>query len=264
MPELPEVEILKRYVDATALHQRIEAVSVKNRRILPHISPQTLARELKGHEMQTCWRHGKWLFAELDDRGGSLVFHFGMTGSLQYCKEREGKPLHTRFLLQFAHGPCLAFICPRMFGTVDFTEDASQFIATHTLGPDALGLTWDCFKARLADKQGAIKSTLMDQSCMAGIGNIYADEILFHARLHPHTKIERLNDRALRKLYTTLEKVLRKAIDCHADPARMPRSWLLPLREKAADCPRCGSKLQQLKVQQRSAYVCPQCQRPAA
>src|SRR5260370_676109 len=105
MPELPDVEILKRYLDATALHQQIEAVSVKNPQILPYLSPQTLARKLRGHKLRASRRHGKWMFAALDGRGGYVVFHFGMTGSLRYCKEGEHEPLPTRLLLHFAHGP---------------------------------------------------------------------------------------------------------------------------------------------------------------
>jgi formamidopyrimidine-DNA glycosylase len=102
----------------------------------------------------------------------------------------------------------------------------------------------------------------MDQSLLAGIGNIYSDEILFQAHAHPQDKVDRLTKRQLNQIYKIMKNVLRNTIRYKADPNRAPRSWLLPHRGKNSDCPRCGNKLQRITINQRSAYVCPKCQRP--
>ena len=184
MPELPDVEIFKRYLDATALDQKITRVSVQNRTVLRHISPQAIARKLKGRKLESSLRHGKFLFGQLD-KNGSVIFHFGMTGFLKYFKHESEAPEHTRVRMDFSNGPFLAYVCPRMFGEVDYTTDVNKYINERGLGPDALALTSKEFKDRFAGKKNSIKSALMDQKLLAGIGNVYSDEILFQARVHP-------------------------------------------------------------------------------
>lgn len=102
----------------------------------------------------------------------------------------------------------------------------------------------------------------MDQRLLAGIGNVYSDEILFHARVHPQDKVDRLSERQLNQIYKMMKNVLHKTIRYKADPDRLSRNWLLPHRRKNNDCPRCGTQLQRIAINQRSAYVCPNCQRP--
>ena len=260
MPELPDVEIFKRYLDATALNQKIARVSVKNKTVLQHISPQALARNLKGRRLQSSQRHGKFLFARLD-RQGAVVFHFGMTGFLRYFKSTAEEPEHTRVRFDFSNGACLGYVCQRMFGEVDYVRDITQYIQARELGPDALALTWNEFKGRLASKKSSIKSALTDQSLLAGIGNVYADEIFFQARVHPQDKPQRLSERDLSQIYKAMKNVLKKAIRSEADPHRVPKTWLLPRRGRNTQCPRCGKKLLRVTINQRSAYLCPNCQR---
>jgi formamidopyrimidine-DNA glycosylase len=260
VPELPDVEVFKRYLDATALKQRIKRVSVKNRTVLRHIAPQAISRNLKGRKLESSLRHGKFLFGRLD-KNGSIVFHFGMTGFLKYFKDKAEEPKHTRVRMDFSNGCFLGYVCPRMFGEVDHTLDLDQYIEERGLGPDALALTWKQFKNRLADKKRSIKSALMDQKLLAGIGNVYSDEILFQARVHPQDRVDRLSERALARVYKTMKSVLSKTIRYQADPHRVPKSWLLSHREKGAKCPRCGKGVNRLTISQRSAYLCPMCQR---
>jgi formamidopyrimidine-DNA glycosylase len=260
MPELPDVEIFRRYLNAKALNQKIARVVVKNTTVTRNTSPQTIARHLKNRKLQSSHRHGKLLFGLLH-RGGSVVFHFGMTGFLKYFKEKTDEPKHTRVRFEFSNRAFLGFVCPRMFGQVDYANDVNQYIRKRRLGPDALAVTWREFKERLAGKKSSIKSALMDQRLLAGIGNIYSDEILFHARVHPRTKVDRLSERQLTEIYKLMKNVLRNTIRYEADPERVPGSWLLPHRDKETDCPRCGNQLQRITINQRSAYVCPKCQR---
>jgi formamidopyrimidine-DNA glycosylase len=148
-----------------------------------------------------------------------------------------------------------------MFGEVDHTRDVNQYIKKRGLGPDALAVSREQFKDLLAGKKSSIKSALMDQKLLAGIGNVYSDEILFQARVHPQNRVDRLSEKTLEKIYRMMKSVLKKTISYQADPHRVPKNWLLPRRKKGANCPRCGKELHRVTIMQRSAYVCPRCQR---
>jgi formamidopyrimidine-DNA glycosylase len=184
-----------------------------------------------------------------------------MTGFLKYFKDKAEEPEHTRVRIDFSNGAFLGFVCPRMFGEVDHASDVDQYVKQRGLGPDALSVSWGEFKDRLAGKKNSIKSALMDQKLLAGIGNVYSDEILFQARVHPQESVDRLSEETLAKIYKMMKTVLNKTIGYKADPRRVPKSWLLPHRAKEANCPRCGKRLHRLTINQRSAYICPNCQR---
>ena len=262
MPELPDVETFKRYLDATSLYQRIADVEMRSAYVLKGISGKELARRLKGRRFESTRRHGKHLFARTD--GGTwLRLHFGMTGSLRYFKGEEKAPPHTRVLFVFAKDYRLAFDDQRKFGQVGLLEDVDEFLRKRALGPDALDIDVAEFKAKLARHRGAVKSILMNQRLIAGIGNIYADEILFHARIHPATQIARLCDKDRRHLFRAMRHVLEKAVHYQADADRMPKTWLLSHRGKGGKCPRCGRGLKSSRIGGRTAWFCPHCQRRA-
>lgn len=260
MPELPDVEMFKRYLDATSLHQRIDDVDVQNAYILKDVTAQELARGLKGLRFESSRRHGKHLFVRTDHELW-LRLHFGMTGSLQYFKNDEQAPRHTRVLFVFANDHRLAFDDQRQFGQVGLLEDVDEYLEKRALGPDALDLDLGTFRKILGSRRGAVKSILMNQELIAGIGNIYADEILFRVRMHPATEISHLGDKALTKLFRATLYILEKAIAAKADVNQMPRSWLLPHRGKGGKCPRCGRKLRSAKIGGRTAWFCPHCQK---
>lgn len=257
MPELPDVEVFKRYLDSTALHKKIEAVSVKDRDLLEGVAAQSVRDRLLGRELSSSRRHGKYLFAEVEGEGW-LVLHFGMTGFLKYYKREEAAPEHVRLLLEFANGYQLAYDCQRKFGMVGWTEDVDGFVEEKGMGPDPLASDLDLrqFRDRLHGRRGAIKPTLMNQKVLAGIGNVYSDEILFQAGVHPERKIPSLGDDEVEEIYRALVRVVAAAIDAQADPERLPRGYLLPHREEGAECPRCGGTLRKKTVSGRSAYFC--------
>ena len=260
MPELPDVETFKRYLDTTSLHQRIDDVDVRNSYILKDISAGKLARQLKKRRFESSRRHGKHLFVRAD---GDLWLrlHFGMTGSLQYFKHEERAPTHARVLVIFANNHRLAFDDQRKFGQIGLLKDVDEFLKKRALGPDALHLDLAKFRKVLGKRRGAVKSILMNQKLIAGIGNIYADEILFRARMHPATEISGLDDKALEKLFRATRYILEKAIAAKADVDLMPKSWLLPQRHKGGKCPRCGHKLRTAKIGGRTAWFCVHCQK---
>lgn len=258
MPELPDVEIFKRYVNSTSLHQRIESVEVRNGKILG-VSARELQSTLKGRRFESTRRHGKNLFVGLDG-GGWLLMHFGMTGSLKYFKDMDQDPPHDRFLISFENHYHLAFDCQRMLGKVDLVEDLEKFVREKKLGPDPLELALASFRERFEGRKGSVKSALMNQKIVAGVGNIYSDEILFQARLHPGTRIEQLDDATLKKLFEETRRVLKMAIERGADPQGLPDHFLLSHRLEGEKCPRGNGEIRKLKAAGRTAYYCPACQ----
>ena len=259
MPELPELEVFKRYVDSTSLHQDIEIVEVKNGKILGGVSASGLKRGLEGRKFESTRRHGKHLFVELD-KGPWLLLHFGMTGGLKYYRDTDEEPAHARVLISFRNGYRLAFDDQRLFGKVDLIEDPDGYVEEHKLGPDPLDLDFPAFRKRLEGRRGEIKATLMNQRVFAGIGNIYSDEILFQVRLHPKTSVGRLDESYLHNLHEQTRRVLRAAIERGAEPGGLPDSVLLLYRQEGADCPRGNGKVQKTKAAGRTAYYCPTCQ----
>jgi formamidopyrimidine-DNA glycosylase len=260
MPELPDVENFKRYLDATSLHQLIISVDVRDAYILKDISACELARRLKGRQFKSTRRHGKHLFVRADDDLW-LRLHFGMTGSLQYFKREEQAPKYARVLFVFTNNHRLAFEDQRKFGEIGLIEDVNEFLKKRALGPDALDITLSQFREILGKHRGSVKTILLNQKLIAGIGNIYADEIPFRARLHPATQTSALKAKTVSKLFRATRYILKKAIDSKADADLMPKSWLLAHRGKGGKCPGCGRKLRSATIGGRTAWFCAHCQR---
>jgi formamidopyrimidine-DNA glycosylase len=260
VPELPDIEIFKRYMDATSLHQKIRSVEVRDERILGAASVRKLRSILEGCSFESTRRHGKNLFVELDD-GGWMLMHFGMTGSLAYFENPEDEPPYSRLLYTFENGCHLALDDARMFGKVDLIEDPEAYARDKELGPDPLELDAASFRERLRGTRGGIKATLINQKMLAGIGNLYSDEILFQARIHPTTSVAQLDDLTLENLHKETLRVLNKAIEQEAYPQELPDSFLLSHRQEGERCPRGNGYIRKLKAAGRTAYFCPTCQR---
>ena len=259
MPELPEIETFKRYLDETSLRQKIRSATVSKARSLAGISSARLVRALKDRSFCDTRRRGKYLAVALDD-GRQLVLHFGMTGYLRYVRADQPDTRHARLIVTFDNGHRLDYDNKRMLGRVRLVDDFDELMETLNLGPDALDISAADFDERLRAHRGAIKSTLMNQSVVAGLGNTYTDEILFQARIHPSTPADMLTTAERKTLYRTMLKVLRKVIAVEAGQAQMPRSYLVPHRHAGAACPRRNGTIQQTKVAGRHAYFCPTCQ----
>ncbi len=260
MPELPDVEVMKRYLDSTALHEEIESITVESSQVLEP-SSGTLEDRLVGRSLESTRRHGKYLFAEVGGDGW-LVLHFGMTGGLKYYKVEEHAPEYDRLLLNFANGYHLAYTSQRKLGEVDVVDDVEDFVAEKGLGPDAMAEDFDfaAFEEAISGSRAMAKSFLMDQEVVAGIGNVYADEILFQAGIHPRRSIDALDGEERRELFDALKEVLATAIEHQADPETFPDDYIVPRREEGADCPRCEGQVERVEVSGRSAYYCPRCQ----
>lgn len=261
MPELPDVEVFKCRLVESALNKRIDTVAVQNRRVLAGLSPNRLQAGLAGHRFRAARRHGKHLFAQID-AGPWLAMHFGMTGEIKYFTGDDPTPAFDRLRIDFVNGAHLAYYDQRLLGRLRLVDDPDRFIAEKPLGPDALDVDYRNFAAVLDKARGGIKALLMDQTQIAGIGNIYSDEILFQARIHPQTKVVALDASQRRAVYEAIKSVLKKAIARGADPEKLPADYLIPHRRAGEPCPRCGGKVARLSLGGRGSYFCPRCQPP--
>ncbi|HEU4520675.1 MAG TPA: DNA-formamidopyrimidine glycosylase family protein [Thermoanaerobaculia bacterium] len=251
MPELPEVETFARYFARHALRQRIARVRVLDARVLGEARKERLVRELRGKEFTQVRRHGKNLYAH----AGSiwLRLHFGMTGDLAYYRDGDD-PRFARVIFDFENGSHLAFEDMRLFGVVDLARNPEA----HGLGPDPLDPKFRLadFRCLLEKRRGAIKSLLMSQDIIAGIGNLYADETLFQTSIHPKRAVSDLSATEVRAIFQTMRRILREVIRRHERNREVPANYLLLHREEGAQCPRCGGTIARTVVFGRTTYYC--------
>jgi len=225
--------------------------------MIKETNPHVFQAELKNKEFISTSRHGKYLFAKTGN-DNYLVFHFGMTGDLKYFKSKEETPKHTRLMISFSNGYHLAFDDQRKFGTIRLISDPEKFTEKKNLGPDPLTKNFKekAFLEIFKKKTGTIKSALMDQKNIAGIGNIYSDEILFHSAIHPNTSLKKLNEKKLKNIFNSMKRVLKKAITADAELKNIPKSFLLNHRKSGEKCPKCNGKIESRKIAGRSSYFC--------
>jgi formamidopyrimidine-DNA glycosylase len=258
MPELPEVEMARRHLHATALHQTIKAVEVNDERILARVSAKDLEKSLTGKQFHSASRHGKRLFLKLHDSLW-LTLHLGLTGRLIYLESGAEEPRHTRLLISFDNGCRLAFDDPRIFGEVGLTKSPQAFLEERKIGPDALLLGRESFIAIMSGRKGLIKPALLNQSLLAGLGNLYADEALFQAGICPKTR--GLKNVQVIALFSSIQNVLKTALSTDTDLEKLPDSYLLPHRHPGGKCPRDGALLRHEKIGGRTSYFCPEHQK---
>jgi formamidopyrimidine-DNA glycosylase len=265
MPELPDVEVFRRYLDRTCQGRVIRHVTVSDPRLLSGITSGAFGPRLEGGRIIGSQRHGKHLLVRLAPAGW-LTMHFGMTGALHHWEGAEPEPPYTRIRFDFADGHHLAYTNLRRLGAVGLVDDAESFFAAERLGLDALDpqFGFAAFERTLSARKRDIKSLLMDQTVIAGIGNIYSDEILFQAGIHPKTRTDRLGPDVRELLFRQMKDVLQTAIErgsgAELNPDALPPSFLLPHRTRGGHCPRCGGELGTAKFSGRTAYYCPHCQ----
>ena len=257
MPELPDVEIFRQYAEKNALNQQIEKVTVDEPKIA-ETNERQLNQALQNQKLIRAERLGKYLLLPSTSES-ILVMHFGMTGWLEY--KHEQKHRHTRASFIFANGYALHFINPRKLGRISVATGISSLQQAKKVGYDALAINLEEFQDLTGKKKGSLKSVLMNQSIVAGIGNIYSDEILFQAGLHPKKQISDLKDYQLMNLFQTMKEVLHKAIEYNADPENLPPSFIIPRRKEGETCPVCGNEIKKDQVSGRNFYYCPNCQK---
>jgi formamidopyrimidine-DNA glycosylase len=262
MPELPDVEALARRLRRTVAGRRISNVKVLSPSTVRSPDPRLFTRRLRGRRIARIWRRGKYLLIDLD-RALTLVVHLRMTGNFALAPRQSHLPPHTRVVLD-VDGKELRFIDQRRFGHMDLlpTPALKTFEGLRRLGEEPLGrgFTRVKLKALLRGRRGALKGLLLRQDLIAGIGNLYADEILFRARLLPARAAESLRPAELRRLHETVRSVLRKATAA-LSRNRAETGGLLDNRERGGVCPRCGRELSVARIAGRTTFFCRFCQR---
>lgn len=261
MPELPEVEVFKNIIEESSLRKSVQSLFVEREDILDGISPADFSNILEGDKFESTSRHGKYLFVETD-QGNTLFMHFGMTARPVFYTSEGEQPDYTRLVFSFDTGEHLAFDCRRMLGRLGLTDSKEQFVEEKKLGIDALDpeLDQSAFRDLIESSRGHVKTTLMKQELIAGIGNEMSDEMLYQAGIHPKTKIADLKGDDPDRLFKIMHEVFRIRISTGADTELLPDTFLLKHREEGTECPRCGGAIERIKVSGRSSYVCPHCQ----
>lgn len=256
MPELPEVHTFQQYFNAAALGRRIEQVTVHDSHILRNVDADTFARRLEGHTVVDSYRRGKYLFVEFD-HGHHVLLHFGMTGDLLLYADPTEQPRHERFVWALHDGAYLGFTDPRKFARILYLEDRDAYIREVGLGPDALTVTETEFLALMHGKGGTLKGFLLNQHHLAGVGNLYADEICYRARLHPASRIDRLHETQRREVYRHLHEVLNLAVAQLPHYREYPEQWFWHTwRHVGAKGPEGWGEVKTTKVAGRTTYYC--------
>ena len=274
MPELPEVETTARGLRPHLVGRRVTLVDgVDWPRMLPNITPSDLAVVLPEQEVLAIERRGKYLALRLSS-GGSLVLHRKMSGNLVLRPPGQPPARHTHLVLGFEGGLELHFVDPRKFGRIYFfpTPEAYEGFVAERLGPEPLeDLSPARLGALLAGRRGRLKSLLLDQRFLAGLGNLYADEALWQARLHPERAADSLTRTEISRLSVAIREVLEGAIarrgtslSDYVDAAGEPgenQDFLLAYGRAGLPCQRCARPIVRRLVGQRGTWFCPRCQK---
>lgn len=273
MPELPEVETVRRFLEERACGVHIERLCVLFPGCIAGLAPDEFARRLRGRRIGGWRRLGKYLIAELDD-GSRFSLHLRMTGRLRCVPdERSAQGPHTRLIITFKEGGALQFDDPRKFGRLRWYHDEEALSSSLRLGPDPLSASFgpEALQAAAAGRKRPVKSLLLDQSLVAGVGNIYADEALFAAGIRPERASQSLSPAEVRALWQSLRRVLQEGIEHGGTSFRdyvggdgRPGRFQERLKvygRKGMPCTVCQQTLAAVRIGGRTSVFCPACQR---
>lgn len=270
MPELPEVETTRRGIEPLIVGATISEIIVRN----PHLRwrvPRGLSRLTRGRRIESVRRRGKYLLMHLDD--GDLILHLGMSGSLRYLRESTAALKHDHIDWIFADGGTLRFSDPRRFGCLLHAADAERHPLLRDLGPEPLAETFtaEYLHSTCRGRKSAIKQHLMNAHIVVGVGNIYANEALYRARIHPLRAAGRIALPRIGILVDSIKAVLAEAIEHGGTTLRdfvgsdgKPGYFRMSLNvyDRAGDaCGRCGRPIRRIVSGQRATYYCAACQR---
>ncbi len=273
MPELPEVETIRRQLRRELVGARIAGCEVLLPRLVTFPTPLGYRRGIKGRRVMEVERRGKYLLLELDGHR-ELVVHLGMTGALLFSSPRHERPRHTHLVFHLEDGRDLLYVDPRTFGETALLRrgDYRPLRGLHNMGPEPLSDGFSCasLSSALAGRC-RVKSALMDQSRIAGIGNIYADEALHRAGLSPLRRADDLTPEETARLHEALREVLIEAIrrggssvsdyvDLRGERGSFQDAHRV-YRRAGEPCPRCGALIRREVIAGRGSYFCPACQK---
>ncbi|OEH84452.1 DNA-formamidopyrimidine glycosylase [Desulfuribacillus stibiiarsenatis] len=274
MPELPEVETIKRTLEQLVLHKTIEDVTINLARIVRSPEPDQFRALLKGKQILAIDRRGKYLLFRLSSHY-TLISHLRMEGNYGVFNSMDAAATHTHVIFHFDDGEELRYRDTRQFGTMDLVknQDVDQLKFFRNLGkePFDLSLTEKLFYEKIKKKNKSIKAVLLDQEVVAGIGNIYADEILFRSRIRPEMLANNLTKPKIHAIYENMKIVLREAIEAGGSSVKsyvngqgkmgLFQQQLYVYQKHGTPCLVCGDEIVKTRVAGRGTHYCPKCQK---
>jgi len=277
MPELPEVETVRRDLEPFLRGRVVRSVAITRDRAVRRQPHADFIAALRGRRLTDVRRHGKFLIVDLDGED-ALVVHLRMSGQLRVARPADELAKHTHVVVDFDNKTQLRFVDPRTFGEmfVDPLDEHRRPNALRFLGPDAVNdkLSAVAFHALLLGGRttATVKAALLDQNSLAGVGNLYADEALFAARVHPKRLAASITSAEAAAIRKELRRILAAAIkargssfndggyvDAYGNPGAFAQRHKVYGRNGQA-CPRCGSAIEKIVVAQRGTHFCPSCQ----
>lgn len=280
MPELPEVEVIRRDLEKEVIGKKIRRAEVRNtknamRVIRRHARRKDFEDALEGTKIAKVDRRGKYLLLHLDSER-VLAVHLGMSGQIIKTKASADFENHTHVIIDFTTGGQIRYIDPRTFGEmfVATKDELGEVKELQKLGIDPLeqALTWQYFSQTLTDRKAKMKAILMDQQFICGLGNIYSDEILFLAGIRFDRPSDTLSAQEVRRLYRAIQEVLQDAIRYRGTSADDEQyrdlygavgeyqEFLRVYQREGQPCRRCRTPIERARWSNRSTYFCPQCQ----
>jgi formamidopyrimidine-DNA glycosylase len=278
VPELPEVETVARGLQRTVAGQKILAVTLGKTDFID--DPEALESELPGRTIVRVERYGKFLLLRLNageqpkssDGEAALLVHLGMTGLLMPLAVNAPYAKHTHLVMPLGDGRELRYVDPRRFGRIAYLSGKVLTRELQRFGLDPLEMGFDEFARQILERNARIKALLLDQRVLRGVGNIYADESLWKAKIHPAQLGRRLKPAQLKKLYVELQRILQRAIRLRGssisdflDADGMPGEYQQHHRaygREGQPCFHCKKMIRRAIVAGRSSYFCPNCQKP--
>jgi formamidopyrimidine-DNA glycosylase len=262
MPELPELEVVKDFLVEHLVGRRIEKVEVLRPIVLRNLALD-FASSLEGRAFTEVGRRGKFLIFSLDAL--YLVINPMLSGRLYFCLSTERRLAKTFVIWHLQGGVDLRYVDEKQMGKIYLTPDLSLVPGFAIQGPEALEVTFEAFKERLKGHRGEIKGVLVNQTFVAGIGNAYADEILFRAGVYPFKRRPRLTEEEVRRVYEAMRAVFEESIaTIHArmgDEIHLKfRDFLAVHGKSGSPCPRCGTPISEVRARGRLSNFCRHCQ----
>lgn len=271
MPELPEVETVRRSLEEILPGEIITKVHLFYPPLISSLKPEIFLERVSNQEIQGVGRRGKYLLLQLDDV--SMAIHLRMTGSLLFLKKRDVvKKKHTHLILSLGGGD-LHYIDPRKFGRILLLEKGEDIAHIKRLGPEPLSSSFvlSSFRERIQGRRKRIKSLLLDQGFLAGLGNIYSDEALYLAKIHPAREAHTLTHKEEERLFYAIREILEEAIakkgttlSDYSDATGERGSYQRHLKVyslQGEKCHHCQERFTRVRIGGRSSSFCPTCQR---
>jgi formamidopyrimidine-DNA glycosylase len=264
MPELPEIHVFARDMQGALTGRTISSIEVLQPKCL-NVPVEAFEAALVGAGIRQVTAHGKWL--QVETTQGWLLLNLGMGGEILLAR-RDRLPEKYRLIFDFEDGDCLA-INFWWFGSVHYVNSLTDHPQVSTLGPDFMSLTLDDFRELLRGRRGGIKSFLLNQKRMAGIGNVYGQDPLFKAGIHPLRSIGSLSEEEIETLWRALRETLQESIDhggshweqnLHGEHGRWDSSFFMVAYREGQPCPTCGMAVEKIKTGSTSTHICPRCQ----